>query len=154
MELSFKNRRSKRSTTFLLFIAKIFFSVIISCFTHASAQVIQPINLHRDSTESSVVPPAFKDGGDAWFQFLEKNMHVGVLENDKVPSGRYVVVASFTINTKGKISDIFIEKDPGYGTGNDAKRVLKQCPRWIPATRNGIKIPYRLTQSMVYLKTE
>jgi len=73
LELSFKNRRSKRSTTFLLFIAAIFFSVIISCFTHASAQVIQPINLHRDSTESSVVPPAFKDGGDAWFQFLEKN---------------------------------------------------------------------------------
>ena len=77
---------------------------------------------------------------------------MSVLEDNNAPPGRYTVVVSFMVNTTGKISDIVIEKDPGYGTGDDAKKALKECPRWIPATRNGVKIPYRLTQNIVYQK--
>ena len=58
----------------------------------------------------------------------------------------------FGFDEKINEDDIVIEKDPGYGTGDDAKKALKQCPRWIPATRNGVKIPYRLTQNIVYQK--
>jgi protein TonB len=131
----------------------IFFSAMLFCCIHAAAQDIQPSNV-RDSTDSSVVPPKLEGGQDAWLQFLVRNIYMGVLEENKAPSGRYTVVASFTVNTNGKISDIVIEKDPGYGTGDDAKRALKHCPRWIPATRNGVKIPYRLTQNIVYNKTQ
>jgi len=127
----------------------IFFSVILSCSVHASAQSVQQSNVH-DSTDSSVVPPAFKAGENAWYKFLIRNIDMRVLQANNAPPGKYTVVVSFMVNTTGKISDIVIEKDPGYGTGADAKRVLKACPRWIPATRNGVKIPYRLIQEIVY----
>ena len=133
-------------------VKAIFFSVILSCSMHASAQSVQQSNIHPDSTDSSVVPPALKDGQDAWLTFLVRNVHSSVLEDNNAPAGRYTVAVSFLVNTNGKISDIVIEKDPGYGTGDDAKKALKQCPRWIPATRDGVKIPYRLTQNIVYTK--
>ena len=131
----------------------IFFSYPI-LFMHASAQSVQQSNVHPDSTDSSVVPPELKGGKDEWLKFLVRNVHMSVLEDNNAPSGSYTVVASFMVNTNGKISDIVIEKDPGYGTGDDAKKALKQCPHWIPAMRNGVKIPYRLTQDIVYKKIQ
>ena len=152
MELKFKNRKCNCKAMVLPLVKAIFFSVILSCSMHASAQSVQPTNGSRDSTDSSAVPPALKDGQDAWLTFLVRNVHSSVLEDNKAPAGRYTVVVSFMVNTNGKISDIVIEKDPGYGTGDDAKKALKECPHWIPATRNGVKIPYRLTQNIVYQK--
>ena len=152
MELKFKNRRCNCSAIVLPLMKAIFFSVILSCSMHASAQSVQQSNIQPDSTDSSVVPPALRGGQDAWLTFLVRNVHSSVLEDNNAPAGRYTVAVSFLVNTNGKISDIVIEKDPGYGTGDDAKKALKECPRWIPATRNGVKIPYRLTQNIVYQK--
>ena len=152
MELKFKNRRCNCNALVLPLVKAIFFSVALSCSMQVSAQSVQPTNGSRDSADSSVVPPALKDGQDAWLKFLVRNVHSSVLEDNNAPAGRYTVAVSFLVNTNGKISDIVIEKDPGYGTGDDAKKALKECPRWIPATRNGVKIPYRLTQNIVYQK--
>ena len=119
---------------------------------HACAQNVQPNNISSDSVNNPVTPPKLKGGGDAWLEFVVKDVYMGVLDENNAPAGKYTVVASFTVNTTGKISDIVIEKDPGYGTGADTKKALKKCPRWIPATRDGVKIPYRLTQNIVYTK--
>jgi protein TonB len=47
------------------------------------------------------------------------------------------VIVSFVIDTDGSLVDIKVIKDLGYGTGKEAIRVLKLCPKWTPAVHNG-----------------
>jgi protein TonB len=42
------------------------------------------------------------------------------------PAGRYTVVLSFIVDKSGNISEINAENDPGYGTKEEAMRVLKK----------------------------
>lgn len=45
------------------------------------------------------------------------------------PGGKIVV--TFVIEKDGSLTDIKIIKDIGFGTGEEAIRVLKECPKWI-----------------------
>ena len=44
---------------------------------------------------------------------------------------------SFIIETNGEISNIKVLRDIGYGTGEEAVRVLKLSPKWTPGVYNG-----------------
>jgi Gram-negative bacterial TonB protein C-terminal len=47
------------------------------------------------------------------------------------------VLVTFTVEIDGSLSDIQIYKDLGFGTGEEAVRVLKGIKDWIPAKKNG-----------------
>jgi periplasmic protein TonB len=126
----------------ILIAVTIFFSL------HASAQDIQPTT--ATSKDSLILAPKLAGGDEAWFKFLNKNINQEVPENNDAPHGKYTVIVSFLVDTTGKISDPIIEQDPGYGTADDVKKALRKCPLWIPATRDGIKIPYRQKMNIVY----
>ena len=50
------------------------------------------------------------------------------------------VLVSFVIEKDGSITNIKVIKDIGFGTGEDAIRVLQNCERWIPGEQNGKKV--------------
>ncbi|MNY74901.1 Gram-negative bacterial tonB protein [compost metagenome] len=52
----------------------------------------------------------------------------------------------FMVEKDGSLSEFKIEKDLGYGAGDEAIRVLKLSPKWIPATENGkaVRVSYSL----------
>lgn len=50
------------------------------------------------------------------------------------------VLISFIVETDGRLSCIQIYKDLGFGTGEEAIRVLKGINNWIPAKRNGVNV--------------
>jgi protein TonB len=53
-------------------------------------------------------------------------------------SGR--VIIQFVIEKDGKLSDMKILRDIGYGTGEEALRVLSRSPKWNPGIQHGIPV--------------
>ena len=56
------------------------------------------------------------------------------------------LIVSFIIETDGRLSDIKVLKDLGYGTSEEAIRVLQSSPKWIPGKQNGkpVRVAYSL----------
>ncbi|MGN6214238.1 energy transducer TonB [Parafilimonas sp.] len=93
----------------------------------------------------------FPGGNNAWLRYLERNLNVRVAKQHGVPNGHYTVTISFLVNADGSISDVHAENDPGYGTAEEAVRVMKRMPRWIPAIRDGKNVKYRQKQNIVFV---
>ena len=49
-------------------------------------------------------------------------------------------MVSFTIGTDGRIHDEFLTKSVEFTLDDEALRLIKQSPKWIPATQNGRKV--------------
>lgn len=93
-----------------------------------------PDAILRSSKEIPYVDsqPEFPGGPEALHnEFLKENYRMPIVKNLK---GK--VFVSFVVEIDGKLSNIKILRDIGYGTGDEAIRVLKLSPRWIPAKRD------------------
>jgi len=96
----------------------------------------------------------FPGGIEAWKKFLERNLNRDLPVDNGAPEGLYSVTVSFVVNAEGKVSDIVIEKDAGYGTGAEAARVIKKSAIWIPALQNNKQVVYRQKQTIVFKVNE
>jgi len=96
--------------------------------------------------------PAYKTGLNGWTDFLVRNLDRDLPAKNGAPSGKHTVVASFLVDSVGKISDIQIEKDPGYGMADEMKRMIRLTDKkWIPASANGKPVSYRHKQSLTFV---
>lgn len=83
----------------------------------------------------------FKGGINGWSRFLEKTLDRDLLDRNQAPQGRYTVNVAFVLSEKGEILFVKSETDPGYGTREEAMRViLKSSKNWIPAKLNGTPV--------------
>jgi N-acetylmuramoyl-L-alanine amidase len=98
--------------------------------------------------------PKFDGGKDAWAKFLQENLNKSLPVDKGAPPGKYTVVLSFIVDTKGKVSNVEAENDPGYGTAEEAVRVMKLSPNWIPAKQNGKPVVYKHKHTITYVISE
>jgi len=96
----------------------------------------------------------FPGGPEAWTKYLERNLRADVPVENGAPPGRLTVVVSFLVDKDGNISEVKAENDPGYGTADEAVRVIKRGPKWIPAVQNGRNVIYRQKQSVTFEVSE
>ncbi|MEX6686292.1 energy transducer TonB [Danxiaibacter flavus] len=96
----------------------------------------------------------FPGGNEAWTKYLTRNLRADVAVENGAPTGRYTVVVSFLVDKEGNISEVKAENDPGYGTADEATRVIKRGPKWVPAEQNGRKVIYRQRQSVTFEVSE
>ncbi len=96
----------------------------------------------------------FPGGPDAWRKYLEKNLNSDAPTSNGAPPGKYTVVLSFKVDKNGAVSDINVEKDPGYGTKEEAIRVIKKGPSWKPANQNGRLVTSIKKQAITFLVNE
>ncbi len=87
--------------------------------------------------EKVEIGATFKGGLVSWQNFIVKNLDAQVPEKKGAKAGSYAVVVKFIVNKDGTLSDFEIEKNPGYGTGEEVIRLLKKSSRWKPAMQNG-----------------
>lgn len=87
------------------------------------------------NTAGIEVKPDFPGGIDKFYKFVGKNYQVPEEEGLK---GK--VFVSFVVEKDGSLTDIKVIRDIGYGTGKEAIRVLKSCPKWTPGEQNGKKV--------------
>lgn len=81
------------------------------------------------------IKPEFKGGMEKFYKFIGKNFNV---PKDEGLKGKIIV--SFVVEMDGSLTDIKVVKDIGYGTGEEAIRVLSICPKWIPGEHEGKKV--------------
>lgn len=96
----------------------------------------------------------FPGGLPAWTKYLERNLNRDLPVENGAPPGKYTVVVSFIVAKDGTISDVAAENDPGYGTKNEAIRVITKGPKWKPAVQNGRNVIYRHKQSITFVVSE
>lgn len=81
------------------------------------------------------VKPEFPGGMAKFLNFVKNNY-----EAPDEPGLKGKVFVQFVVEKDGSLTDIKILKDIGYGTGKEAERVLRKCPKWTPAVQNGKKV--------------
>ncbi len=68
-------------------------------------------------------------------KFLQKQLKYPTKAKENNIEG--TVYIRMTIDSKGKVTDAMIKEDIGFGCGDEALRVVKMMPNWIPATIDG-----------------
>ncbi|MGA0559370.1 energy transducer TonB [Larkinella sp. VNQ87] len=88
--------------------------------------------------------PEFPGGMAALGQFLSKNIRYPPAASRANVSGR--VFVSFVVNTDGSIQDVTVLKGLGFGTDEEAMRVVKAMPKWRPGKQSGrpVRVKYNL----------
>ncbi|MFN3753252.1 energy transducer TonB [Flavobacterium sp.] len=87
------------------------------------------------NTAGIEVKPDFPGGLEKFYKFIGKNFQVP--EEDGLKGKIFV---TFVVEKDGSLTDIKVIRDIGYGTGKEAIRVLKSCPKWNPGEQNGKKV--------------
>ncbi len=123
-----------------------------------SVKLGMPFNEESQAPEKAFtkvqVPAEFKGGLKAWAKFLNQNIKREIPVEKGGPPGKYTVNLSFIIDKEGKLSEIKAENNPGYGTAEEAVRVMKLSPNWEPAKLNGKTVIYKHKQSITYFVTD
>lgn len=87
--------------------------------------------------------PSFVGGDKALFAYLSKKMrYPGEAQRAGVEG---IVVVTFVVAPDGTITNAKIVKGMGYGTDEEALRVINGMPHWKPGKQNGRTVPVRYT---------
>jgi Gram-negative bacterial TonB protein C-terminal len=80
------------------------------------------------------VKPECLDGLQAFYMYINNNIAVPRLEKDATLR----ITIGFIVEKDGSITIDKVIKDPGYGLGAEAARVIKECPlKWSPGLVDG-----------------
>lgn len=93
---------------------------------------------------SMSTPPSFPGGLTKFYDYLSKTIKYPTLAADNDIQGN--VFLSFVVEKDGVLSDIKIDKKLGFGTDEEALRVLKLSKRWNPGMQNGkpVRVRYNI----------
>lgn len=90
------------------------------------------------------VQPTFPGGMDKFYKYLSKNIRYPAMAQDNNIQGK--VYLSFIIEKNGSLTDIKVERKLGYGTDEEAVRVLSGSPKWVAGVQNGkfVRVKYNI----------
>lgn len=87
--------------------------------------------------EKVEIEASFKGGEGAWRKYLERNLNPNAPVDNGAPEGTYTVYVQFVVSKDGSISDVRALTNHGYGMEQEAIKVIKKGPAWVPAVQNG-----------------
>lgn len=96
--------------------------------------------------------PQFPGGHIALVEYLSKNIKFSK-EKEK-ENVRARVVASFTVDKDGSITDAKIVRSQGEAFDNEALRVINGMPKWIPGMQNGKAVSVKYTLPITFSATD
>jgi TonB family protein len=94
----------------------------------------------------------FPGGMDAFSRYLSKTIRYPMEAREKRIQGK--VLLNFIVEKDGSISDIRVARETGGGLSDEAVRVVKQSPRWVPAMQNGVPVRQRYTTPISFSLTD
>ncbi len=87
--------------------------------------------------------PQFPGGEKALLEFIQQNIVYPQEARDAGLEG--MVVIQFNVNEDGRLSDAEIARGVGMGCSEEALRVVKSMPDWIPGKQNGKNVKVKFT---------
>ncbi len=92
--------------------------------------------------------PKFVGGNEALIRYMQKNLRYPPLALRNSVAGR--VYISFTVQADGAIVDVHVLKGLGFGTDEEAARVVKNMPAWTPGQQNKHNVAVRYTMPITF----
>jgi TonB family protein len=91
--------------------------------------------------------PSFPGGMAQFYNYLKNAVKYPVAAQNANVQGK--VFLSFVVEPDGKLSNIIVDRKLGSGTDEEALRVMKASPAWIPGKINGqaVRVKYNLPLS-------
>ena len=90
-----------------------------------------------ESENKTEVEASYPGGQAAWIRYLKSKLNANEPVDNGAPPGVYQVIVRFIVSKDGSISDVKAETSHGYGMEEEAVRVIKNGPKWVPALQNG-----------------
>lgn len=122
-----------------------FFSKTLS----AQSVVAQDLLLRKPSQTGEVYTvvekqPLFTGGQKAFRQYIKANQNYPEVAKKAGLSGR--VFVAFVVNTDGSLQNVELLKGIGMGCDEEAIRLVKRMPNWIPGSQSGkiVRVKYNL----------
>jgi protein TonB len=90
------------------------------------------------------VQPMFPGGMNKFYTYLSKAIRYPEMAQENGIQGK--VFMSFIVEKNGTLTDIKVERKLGSGTDEEAIRVLKASPHWMPGIQNGrpVRVKYNI----------
>ncbi len=111
-------------------------------------EIVKPSEPGEDNGVYSFIsmesPPMYPGGMTAFYKFIGSNLkYPDAAKKEKVQGS---VLISFMVEKDGLLNDIKIDRKLGYGTDEEALRVLKLAKRWNPGMVNGkpVRVKYNI----------
>ncbi len=123
----------------ILFIAIAFFTIQLVSAQETTIDSNDPIY----STAGLEKKPEFPEGIKEFHKFLKKNYKPSA-------EAKGLAFVTFIIEKDGSISNFKLLRDPGFGAGEEALRVLSICPKWSPGETKGEKVRCIFSTSIPY----
>jgi hypothetical protein len=100
------------------------------------------------------VEAAFRGGEKEWRNFLNRNLDVNVPVKKGCKPGTYTVVVQFIVAKDGRVSDVRALTNHGFGMEEEAIRMIKKGPDWLPAIQNGHNVKAYRKQPFTFVITK
>jgi len=105
----------------------------------------QIVEEKKDDDENKIfdkveIDASFPGGETKWRQYLQNNANAQVANDNGAPEGTYTTVVQFVVDKDGNISDVRALTNHGYGMEEEAMRVIRKGPKWVPAVQNGRQV--------------
>ena len=112
-----------------------------------------PVSIPESILHKVEIEAAFPGGLKAWKRYLERTLDAGSSVVAGAPDGIYTVMVRFIVDKDGTISDVVALTQHGYGMEEEAIKVIRRGPRWIPAIQNGTNVKAYRSQSVTFVLT-
>lgn len=125
----------------------IYLIILFVCLNSNTLYAQNPI-VEADSTEEVLIEaeqmPSFIGGEDSLYSFLRQRLVYPQLAKENGIEGK--VIVRFIVEKNGKLTNIEILRKMGWGCDEEAIRILKLSPNWIPGKMNGkaVRVIYTL----------
>lgn len=89
----------------------------------------------KDTTVYKERQPQFPGGGEMLYTFIDDSLRYPAEAKEKRIEG--TVVIQFVVSDDGSITRIKVLQGVGGGCTEEAIRIIKAMPKWIPGTKDG-----------------
>jgi periplasmic protein TonB len=108
----------------------------------------KPVEVVDNNVYSSAgleVQPEYPGGWGKFGQYVASKYRTDEIAEKAGQDLKGRVIVEFVVEKDGSLTDIKVIRDLGYGTGDEAIRVLKTMPRLKPGEQNGKKVRARFS---------
>lgn len=116
---------------------------LLFVFAMMSAQSDESGSKTATQKEDVITQPEFKGGIEKMYQYISDNFEYPENAAKRSVNGKMEV--EFTVERSGDITYVGILKGLDYSIDEEVLRLLKGMPRWIPATKNGVPVRYKVS---------
>lgn len=143
--------KKESPTKIFLKISSVTAVYLLSLFAFNTGALAQSgnnlINQNKDKinyVSANVKEPQFPGGIEKFYMFIGQNFKIPQEFSKQKIDGKLAL--EFMVEKDGSLSEFKVVKDLGYGSADEAIRVLKLSPKWIPASENGkpVRVMYSL----------